>query len=37
MDKRQAMEPVGADRYMCDVKSGGSGYDFRRHVRREWS
>ena len=27
----------GADRYMCDVKSGGSGYDFRRHVRREWS
>lgn len=27
----------GAERYMCDVKSGGSGYDFRRHVRREWS
>ena len=27
----------GADRYMHDAKSGGSGYDFRRHVRREWS
>ena len=27
----------GADRYMRDVKSGGSGYDFRRHARREWS
>ena len=24
-------------RYMCDVKSGGSGYDFRPHIRREWS
>ena len=48
MDKRQTMERVnadlghprvscGADRYMRDVKSGGSGYDFRRRVRREWS
>ena len=27
----------GADRYMHDVKSGGTGYDFRRHVQREWS
>ena len=25
------------DRYMRDVKSGASGYDFRPHVRREWS
>ena len=25
-----------AQRYMCDVKSGGSGYDFRPHVQREW-
>ncbi|MYF93930.1 MAG: hypothetical protein F4210_00145 [Holophagales bacterium] len=24
------------DRYMRDVKSGGSEYDFRPHVRREW-
>ena len=25
------------ERYMRDVKSGGSGYDFRPHIRREWS
>ena len=25
-----------SNRYMCDVKSGGSGYDFRSHIRREW-
>ena len=25
------------ERYMCDVKNGGSGYDFRPYIRREWS
>lgn len=25
------------ERYMHDIKSGGSGYDFRRHIQREWS
>ena len=24
------------ERYMHDVKSGGSGYDFRRHIRKQW-
>lgn len=24
-------------RYMHDVRSGGSGYDFRPHIQREWS
>ena len=27
----------GRERYMHDVKSGGNGYDFRPHIRREWS
>ena len=27
----------GGERYMHDVKSGGSGYDFRPHIQREWS
>lgn len=26
-----------AERYLRDVKSGGSGYDFGPHIRREWS
>ena len=25
------------ERYMRDVKNGGSGYDFRSHIRQEWS
>ena len=24
------------NRYMCDVKSGGTGYNFRRHIEQEW-
>ena len=24
------------NRYMCDIKSGGTGYNFRRHIEREW-
>ena len=23
-------------RYLCDVKSGGTGYNFRRHIQEEW-
>ena len=26
----------GGSRYMCDLKSGGTGYNFRRHVEHEW-
>ncbi len=27
----------GGSQYMCDIKSGGVGYDFRPHIKYEWS
>ena len=24
------------NRYMCDLKSGGTGYNFRRHIEHKW-
>ena len=28
--------PIEGSRYMCDIKNGGTGYNFRRHIKREW-
>ena len=29
--------PISGNRYMRDTKSGGTGYDFKPHIQREWN
>lgn len=29
--------PISGQRYMRDIKSGGTGYDFKPHIQREWA
>lgn len=29
--------PIGGNQYMRDTKSGGTGYDFKPHIQREWN
>lgn len=29
--------PISGQRYMHDIKSGGTGYDFKTHIQREWA